>query len=136
VLVREREIERHPTEPEPVPRLDPRARLTPAEVRAREVPEVSEKSRRVVLLRYRVKPEHGEHNLQLVWAVFDELEVARPAGVRYSTFLLDDRLTFVSLVAIESAAGLSPLAELAEFRRVQEANHEPLRPGAGHDRAA
>jgi hypothetical protein len=85
---------------------------------------VSEASRRLFLLRYRVKPEHAEHNLQLVRAVFDELDVARPAGVRYSTFLLDDRVTFVNVVAIENEAGLNPLAELAAYRRIQEGKHE------------
>lgn len=83
---------------------------------------MTDATRRVFLLRYRVKPEHAPHNLQLVRAVFDELESA-PAGIRYSAFLLDDRLTFVNIVAIENEAGLSPLAELAAYRRIQEGKH-------------
>jgi hypothetical protein len=46
-------------------------------------------------------------------------------GVRYSTFLLDDRLTLVNLVAIVSEAGLGPLASC----RV------PTDPGGTHQRS-
>jgi hypothetical protein len=57
--------------------------------------------KRVFLLRYKTKPQHAAENERLVHAVFDEIHRARPEGIRYSTFLLDDGLTF----GTEPAAG-------------------------------
>jgi hypothetical protein len=76
--------------------------------------------RRVFLLRYKVKADQATNNEQLVRAIFEEIHRVRPAGIRYSTFLLDDRLTFVNLVATESEAGLSPLGQLESYQRIQQ----------------
>ena len=68
-----------------------------------------------VMVRYRVKPERVAENEALVRAVYMELEQARPAGLRYATYKLEDGVTFVHVAASE---GDSPLPRLAAFRRV------------------
>ena len=75
--------------------------------------------RRDLVVRYRVRPEHGAENEALVRAVFAELERAAPAGLRYVAFRLDDGLSFVHLVRLETADGLSPLPSLSAFQRFQ-----------------
>lgn len=80
--------------------------------------------RRVFLLRYKVKPEHAAENEQLVRAVFDEIHRARPEGIRYSTFLLDDGLTFVNIVATETSNGLAPLGQLQAYERIQHGKYD------------
>ena len=67
-----------------------------------------------VMVRYRVKPERVAENEALVRAVYMELEQARPAGLRYATYKLEDGVTFVHVAASE---GDSPLPGLAAFRR-------------------
>jgi hypothetical protein len=68
------------------------------------------------MVRYRVKPDRVAENEELVRAVYEELHRTQPAGLRYATFRLDDGVSFVHL-AVETAAGRSPLSELAAFRR-------------------
>ena len=55
-----------------------------------------------VIARYKVKPDRAEENLELVRAVYDELERTKPAGLRYATFLLDDGVSFVHLAQADA----------------------------------
>ena len=55
---------------------------------------------RAVVVRYRVKPDAVQENLQLVGAVYAELAATRPAGLSYSTYRVDER-TFVHVAIIE-----------------------------------
>lgn len=68
----------------------------------------------VAMIRYRVRPGHAEENAALVRAVYAELEVVRPAGLRYATFLLEDGESFVHLAFTEPDAE-APLTSLASF---------------------
>jgi hypothetical protein len=68
---------------------------------------------RAVVVRYRVKPDSVQQNLELVGAVYAELATIRPEGLRYSTYRVDDR-TFVHVALIEGTD--NPLDEVAAFR--------------------
>jgi hypothetical protein len=68
---------------------------------------------RAVVVRYKIKPEALQENLQLVGAVYDELAAIRPEGLRYSTYRVEDR-TFVHVAVIEGAD--NPLDEVPAFR--------------------
>jgi len=70
---------------------------------------------RQVMVGYKVKPDQVERNEELVRAVYDELHELSPNGFRYSTFKLDDGVSFVHI-----ARGTSPLPGLGAFRRFQE----------------
>lgn len=50
------------------------------------------------IVRYVLKPDQAAHNEGLVRAVLADLRRARPAGLRYAVFTLDDDLSFVHLV--------------------------------------
>lgn len=80
--------------------------------------------RRVFLLRYKTKPQYAAENERLVRAVFDEIRHVQPEGIRYSTFLLDDGLTFVNIVATETSSGLAPFARLQAYRRIQHGKYD------------
>jgi hypothetical protein len=75
---------------------------------------------RVVMVRYRVKPERATENEELVRAVYEELEQTRPAGLRYATFQLEDGVSFVHLASVETEDGRNPLSELQAFRDFQK----------------
>jgi hypothetical protein len=75
---------------------------------------------KTVMVRYKVKPERVAENEALVRAVYDELDKAKPAGLRYATFRLDDGVGFVHIASIETDDGQSPLAEIEAFGRFTE----------------
>jgi hypothetical protein len=73
-----------------------------------------------VMVRYKVKSERAAENEELVRAVYAELHVTKPTGLRYATFQLDDGVSFVHLASTETADGSSALPDLPAFKRFQE----------------
>lgn len=70
-----------------------------------------------VHVRYRVRPECSDENVQLITAVFEALAVHRPAGFRYESYRLTDGVTFVHVAQIDEEP--NPLASLAAFSEFQ-----------------
>ena len=68
-----------------------------------------------VVARYRVKPDRVEENLKLVRDVYAEAAKARPEGLHYATFQLDDGVTFVHVSLDEGET--EPLTRLDAFKR-------------------
>jgi hypothetical protein len=68
---------------------------------------------RAVVVRYRVKADALDENVELVRAVYDELAATRPDGLRYSTCRVDQR-TFVHVAVIEGDG--NPLDDVGAFR--------------------
>lgn len=67
-----------------------------------------------VMVRYRVKPDQVDRNVELVRAVYEELQRTQPDGLRYATFQLEDGVSFMHF-AIQD--GESPLPGVAAFQR-------------------
>ena len=65
---------------------------------------------------YTLKPDRVAENERLVVAVFEALNQARPAGLRYATFRQGDGLSFVHIVAHEEADGTNALTALPAFK--------------------
>ena len=61
------------------------------------------------IIRYRTKPDQAEANAELVRAVYAELNRTQARGFRYTTFRLDDEVTFVHITQSERAP--SPILE-------------------------
>ena len=74
---------------------------------------------RKVMVRYRVKPERVAENEELVRAVYEELELTKPDGLRYATFRLEDGVSFAH-IAIEQDETPSALPQTAAFRAFTE----------------
>ena len=72
-----------------------------------------------VIVRYKVKRDRAAENVELVRAVYDELERTKPESLRYATFVLDDGVSFVHLAVHETDSERSPLTELAAFQEFQ-----------------
>lgn len=70
---------------------------------------------RQVMVRYTVRPEQAEHNEQLIREVYGALDDAAPDGLRYTTMVLEDGVSFVHLATIDTETGDNPLAELPAF---------------------
>ena len=69
-----------------------------------------------VLIRYRVRPDALERHLALLRAVFDELTATRPTGVAWTSFRLDDGVSFVDLVTTDALGRFSRLETWAAYR--------------------
>jgi hypothetical protein len=76
------------------------------------------------LVRYRVAPDRAAENEALVRAVYEELALLRPPGLRYSTHVLEDGVTFVHQAVVDAPDGASALTDLPAFRRFQEGIRE------------
>ncbi len=70
-----------------------------------------------VIVSYRVKPDAGDVNHDLVAAVFAELAEGQPDGVRYMTMRHEDGVTFTHVAMID--ADPNPLGETAAFKEFQ-----------------
>ena len=73
---------------------------------------------RIVMVRYRVKPDRVQENERLVGDVYEELGEVQPDGFRYATFKLDDGASFMHL-AVQGDGVENPLPQLAAFARFQ-----------------
>ena len=73
----------------------------------------------VTVVRYRTRPERADENQALVEKVFGELAESRPEGLRYTTFRLEDGVTFVHVASIDTPDGTNPLASTQAFGAFQ-----------------
>jgi hypothetical protein len=69
-----------------------------------------------LMVRYRVKVGLAAENERYIARVFEQLERERPAGIRYASFKLEDGVSFVHIVSLETADGRNPLTELSAFK--------------------
>ena len=70
----------------------------------------------ITVVRYKTHPQHAEENAALVQAVFQALQRARPAGLRYQCLRGRDGVTFTHLATIDEGLDAHPLTGLPEFK--------------------
>ena len=71
----------------------------------------------IIMVRYKVKPEHVGENEAALKEVFANIEREQPAGIHYASFKLADGVSFVALVHLEE--GATPLTENPYFQKFQ-----------------
>jgi hypothetical protein len=74
---------------------------------------------RSVIVRYQTKPEAADENARLVREVFASLAHEKPSGIRYTTFVLDDGVSFVHVATMDDAER-NPLSTLPAFAAFQK----------------
>ncbi|MFF3248629.1 hypothetical protein ACFYWY_33960 [Streptomyces sp. NPDC002870] len=72
-----------------------------------------------VMIRWKLNPGEVERNLEMLQTVYEELGSVRPKGLRYDTYQLDDKVTFVSFVEMDE--GPAMLGGLQAFQRYRAA---------------
>jgi hypothetical protein len=75
------------------------------------------------LISYKAKAELADQNAELIAAVFEQLNSAKPEDIGYAALRLDDD-TFVHLVETAASDGGSALTTLAAFRAFQSGVRE------------
>jgi hypothetical protein len=68
------------------------------------------------MIRYKLKADRVAENERLARAVYEALEAAKPRGLHYATFRLDDGETFVHIVSYDEDDKSSVLTSLPAFR--------------------
>ncbi len=56
-----------------------------------------------VMIRCKVRPDGVEADLELLQEVYEEMRSVQPKGLRYATFQLEDKVTFVSFAEMDEA---------------------------------
>ncbi|RJL22045.1 hypothetical protein [Bailinhaonella thermotolerans] len=67
-----------------------------------------------VMIRWKVKPDQVERELESLRAVYEDMRAIRPEGLRYATFQLDDGVTFVDVAEMTGGPGV--LRQVAAFQ--------------------
>ncbi len=70
------------------------------------------------MVRYKTCEAQAETNEVLVRAVFDELRLRSPAGLRYASYRLADGVTFVHIASL-AVSDENPLIALPSFKAFQ-----------------
>lgn len=70
-----------------------------------------------VVIQYKLKPEQAEQHVELLDAVFEELERTRPEGLRHAVLRLADGDTFIHIAEDtgEGGPGIFGLASMQRF---------------------
>jgi len=71
---------------------------------------------RRMMVRYTVKPGRGPENTGDIERVFADLQREAPEGLHYAAFRLDDGVSFVHVVSLESEDVRGALRALPEFQ--------------------
>ena len=69
-----------------------------------------------VMIRYKLKRDQVERNLELLRAVYEELESVQPDGLRWATFHLEDEVSFVDFAVVDGPGRLSRLKAWRPYR--------------------
>jgi hypothetical protein len=70
-------------------------------------------------IQYTVQPSFVEQNKQNIAKVMSELRAANHAGLRYSTYVLEDGKTFMHLVVFNDEQSETVIPTLASFKHFQ-----------------
>jgi quinol monooxygenase YgiN len=69
-----------------------------------------------VMIRCKVRPDEAEASLESFREVYEEMRSVQPKALRYATFQLEDKVTFVSFAEME---GPEVLQQLEAFQRLR-----------------
>lgn len=69
-----------------------------------------------VIVKYKVKADKASENIDYIKKVFSALKESSPEGLRYTSFVLEDGLTFIHIASIETEDDSNPLMAIPEFQ--------------------
>ena len=73
-----------------------------------------------VRVRYTVQPEYVDHNKENIRKVMEEVRSLNPEGLKYATFQLDDKATFIHIAMFEEHESRKILGTLKSFQTFQK----------------
>ncbi len=83
----------------------------------------------VTVVRYKVKADRAEENIEFISAVFAELKEKSPPGLHYASYNLQDGVSFIHVAALDEGVEGNPLPQMEAFKRfvadIKERCEEP-----------
>ena len=76
------------------------------------------------MISYKVRPGQIGRDAELLGDVYAELAAARPGGLRYATFRLDDQGSMVAFAEFDGQPGMAAHHPLALFQRYRSTLEE------------
>ncbi len=71
------------------------------------------------MVRYKTSPKDADANATLVRSVFAELKESAPGGIRYTSYCLEDGVSFIHIATLDTP-NHNPLTTLASFKAFQK----------------
>ena len=68
------------------------------------------------IIRYKVKADKAQENIDYIHAIFKTLERSKPDRLRFAVFQLEDGVSFLHIAFVETEDGSNPLHHLDEFK--------------------
>ena len=72
------------------------------------------------IVRYKVKSDKAQQNIEFIQKVFTALDNSKPEGLRYASFRLEDGVSFIHIASIETSDGANPLSGFEEFKAFKQ----------------
>jgi hypothetical protein len=72
---------------------------------------------KIVRVQYTTKPEYSDRNRENISRVMEDLRKLNNPGIKYSSFVFDDKKTFMHLAIFESEETQKILLELESFKQ-------------------
>lgn len=72
---------------------------------------------KVTVVRYKVKADRAQENVDFISAVFAELNEKSPPGLQYASFNLEDGMSFLHVAAVDDGVESNPLPQMEAFKR-------------------
>ena len=72
---------------------------------------------KITVVRYKVKADRAQENVDFITAVFAELKEKSPPGLSYASFKLDDGVSFIHGAAVDDDVENNPLPQMDAFKR-------------------
>ena len=70
----------------------------------------------VTIVRYKVKADRAEENIDYISTMFAELQAKAPPGLHYASFNLEDGVSFVHIAALDDGMEGNPLPQMDAFK--------------------
>lgn len=71
---------------------------------------------KATVARRKVKPDRAEKNIAYIKKVFEQLEWESPAGLRYYSLPLEDKVSFLHIAAVDNSLQANPLTGVSAFK--------------------
>ena len=79
---------------------------------------------KTTVVRYKVKSDRADENIQYISKVFEQLQQELPPGLRYVSFNLEDGVSFLHIAILDDDVSVNPLTQMKAFKEFTSQIHD------------
>ena len=79
---------------------------------------------KTTVVRYKVKSDRADENIQYISKVFEQLQQELPLGLRYVSFKLEDGVSFLHIAILDDDIAGNPLTQMKTFAEFTSQIHD------------